>query len=468
VTRIKRWLRPFLNLRVLWDVFMVWVALVNLNLILFDVTYLWLRPLYFRYVPPVVKIYDVVKGIEPHPLTSRFLEEVDATRALLAADPYSPELEEHVAELRGLSLRILRENPFERTGQGHSLDLIKQAIAQNTGYAATDLADDELLPQIADTLWPSDPTDLRFRLQQQVPPLRFAFEVNYYREYDRNGRLVDHFWIVDLPFLVLFWVEFLVRWGLALRRGTYARWFFFPIFNWYDVLGLIPTAYFRPFRLLRAVSMYMRLRRSELSGVGRDAFSRTAAYISNIITEEVSDRVALRILSELHEEISAGTHLRIARATIEPRRREIERVVASQLRQLLTDEATLDRFRSLLRLNLENSVEHARALSLVPLPDAVLRPVVRYTGEAILDATIETLTTTLDSDEGRQALQGLARAALNDLFYGPGLVEIEVVAKEIALQVIEHMQEVVRVKKWSLPDASEPLRDPEKPSKEAP
>ena len=162
------------NLRVAWDVFMVWVALVNLNLILFDVTYLWLRPLYFRYVPPVVKIYDVVKGIEPHPLTSRFLEEVDATRALLAAEPHSPELEEHIAELRGLSLRILRENPFERTGQRHSLDLLKQAIARNTGYAATDLADDELLPQIADTLWPSDPTDLRFRLQQQVPLLRFA------------------------------------------------------------------------------------------------------------------------------------------------------------------------------------------------------------------------------------------------------------------------------------------------------
>ena len=98
----------------------------------------------------------------------------------------------------------------------------------------------------------------------------------------------------------------------------------------------------------------------------------------------------------------------------------------------------------------------------------MLRPVVRYTGEAILDATIETLTTTLDSDEGRQALQDLARATLNDLFYGPGLVEIEVVAKEITLQVIEHMQEVVRVKKWSLSDVSEPLRDPEKPRKEAP
>jgi hypothetical protein len=456
VSRIKEWLRPFLNLRVLWDVFMVWAALINLGLILFDVTYLWMRPLYFRYATPVVRVYDVVLGIEPHPLTSRFLEEVDATRALLNADPHSPELEEHVTELRTLSLRILRENPFERTGQEHSLDLIRQAIARNTGRAPSDLEDDLLLPQIVDDLWPVDPTDLRFRLERQIPPLRFAFETNYYREYDRSGRLMDHFWILDLPFLILFWLEFLVRWGLALRHDTYARWFFFPIFNWYDVLGLVPLAYFRPFRLLRAVSMYMRLRRSELSGVGRDAISRTAEYFSNIITEEVSDRVFLRILAEFHEEISAGTHSRITRATVEPRRREIERVVAGQIRQLLTDEATIERFRGLLRLHFENSVAHARALSSIPLPDAVLRPIVRHAGEAILDAGVETMVATLDSDEGRRAVEDLASAVLDDLFYGPGLVEVETVAREIALHVIEHMQEVVRVKKWAQPDASGP------------
>ena len=157
-----------------------------------------------------------------------------------------------------------------------------------------------------------------------------------------DGRLVDHFWKIDLPFLALFWVEFMARWGLAVRRRSYARWYFFPIFYWYDLLSLVPVTALRPLRLLRLVSIYMRLRQSDLSRVGKDVVSRGVAYISNIITEEVSDRVAVRILSEFAEEIEDGTHVRIARAAIEPRRAEIERVLVSQIRAILTAGETVE------------------------------------------------------------------------------------------------------------------------------
>ena len=59
---------------------------------------------------------------------------------------------------------------------------------------------------------------------------------------DADGNLVDNFWRIDLPFLIVFVIEFFVRWYLAVRRRTYPRWFFFPIFNWYDVLGLVLLA----------------------------------------------------------------------------------------------------------------------------------------------------------------------------------------------------------------------------------
>ena len=74
--------------------------------------------------------------------------------------------------------------------------------------------------------------------------------------------------VLAITFLVIFIVEFLVRWYLAVRRQTYPRWFFFPIFNWYDMLSLIPVTALRPLRLLRVVSIYMRLRRSDLSPRG--------------------------------------------------------------------------------------------------------------------------------------------------------------------------------------------------------
>ena len=434
-----------------WDVFMVWVAIINLSLILFDLSYLWLRPTYFHYLPVVTRIYDPVKGIEPHPLTRSLLDELETTQALVQRDRGSAELPAHVKSLRELTLRVFRENPFERSGQSELLGVLKQKLADSTGVPRAELENPQVLEQAVAALWPNAPQELRYRLDQRDPLLRRALELNYHRSYDLNGRLTDHFWMIDLPFLTLFWIEFLARWYLALRRRTHAKWFFFPIFNWYDLLGLIPLGYFRIFRLLRAVSMYMRLRRSELTNVGQDLFSRTVAYVSNIITEEVSDRVALRILSELHEEISDGTHTRIVRATVEPRLDEIRQVLAGEIRTILTDPTTLANLRALLQLNLDAAVEESEALRAVPMSGVVLRPLVRATGGVILDTAIEAVAATLDSAEGQRALDAVAASIVDAVAYGPGLAHVETLTKDVTLQVIDHMKEVVAVKKWSLP-----------------
>jgi len=440
------------KLNLAWDIFMVWVALINMWMILFDLSYLWLRPQYFTYLPVVTRVYDPVKGIEPHPLTEALLEQIDVTAAELKTNPYSPSISEHRSNLVELSYRVVRENPFARSGQDRILGLLMDDLAHKIGVTSGALQDPNVLLVATEAYWPSEPDELAETIASIDPRVQRGFELNYYRTFNIDGKLTDHFWILDLPFLILFWIEFSTRWILALKRKTYSRWFFFPIFNWYDVLGLIPVAVFRPFRLLRAVSMYMRLRRSELSNVGKDVFTRTVLYISNIITEEVSDRVTLRILTEYHEEVTDGTHARIIQSVVEPRKTEIEAVIVSQIRQTLTDPKTIDRLRSLVRLNLENAVEESEALQAVPLPNVILKPAVRAIGEVILDTTFETVAGTLDSPEGEEAVREVAGAILDDVFYGPGLTQIESLVKEITLQVIDHMKDVVSVKKWALPD----------------
>ncbi len=440
-----------LTLRLLWDLFMVWLALINLTLIAFDLTYLWLRPTYFRYVPVVTTVYDPVLGIEPHPLTEELLEEAERARELLRLDPESARLDEHLANLRTLTARVLIENPFERSGQTRNLTVMRVVIASELDMKTMQLRDDAAATEAAARFWSGSPQLLKHRFKLFDEKLRPLLAVNYYREYGLGGRLVDHFWILDLPFLLVFWVEFLVRWIVALRRRTHARWFFFPIFNWYDVLGLIPLTVFRPFRLLRAVSMYMRLRRSELSRVGKDSISRLVAYVSNIITEEVSDRVAIRILDEFAEEIENGTHRRIVHSTIGTRRGQIERVLAHQIGTLLRDEATIESIRELLRVNLEHAASDADALRAVPLPNAVLRPLVRGAGQVILDAVLDTVTSTLTSPDGEEAMEAAAASVIDQLFDGAGLEEVESLTKEITLHVIEHMKATVAVKKWAQP-----------------
>ena len=120
---VARWREKYgkITARLLWDLFMVWVALINLGLIAFDLTYPWLRPYYFHYVPVVTRVYDPVLGIEPHPLTEQFVEDLDAARSLADLAPGSPELAERLSTLERLTARILTENPFDRSGLGQNL-----------------------------------------------------------------------------------------------------------------------------------------------------------------------------------------------------------------------------------------------------------------------------------------------------------------------------------------------------------
>jgi hypothetical protein len=61
---------------------------------------------------------------------------------------------------------------------------------------------------------------------------------------------------------------------------------------------------------------------------------------------------------------------------------------------------------------------------------------------------------TFESEEGGQALHDVASAIVDDIAYGPVLMEIEALVKDITLQVIDHMTEVVAIKKWTLPEGS--------------
>ena len=450
----RKWREKYgkVTLHSLWDLFMVWVVIINLSLILFDLSYLWLRPMYVHWVPFVTKIWDPVLGIKPHPLTERLIEEASAAEEILRIDPTSPALEVKLEDLRFLTERMFNENPFLRSGQTRDLDALWVGMASVTGRTATHYSNPEVVAGVAADFWSGSPETLTTRFdnfdEHAVPLL----ELNYFRGYDLDGELVDHFWWIDLPFLVLFWIEFVTRWILAVRRSTYARWYFFPIFFWYDLLSLIPVTALRPLRLLRVLSIYMRLRQSELSNIGRDFFSRSVAYISNIITEEVSDRVAVRILDEYREEIEDGTHVRITRATVKPRREQIERVLANQIRGILTDDDTIARFRVLLELNLDSAVEESESLRSLPLPHIVVKPIVRAVGEVILDTTLETIQTTLDTPDGEEAVQAIAESIIESIFTGPALVELEGLVRDISLQVIDHMKDVVVVKKWALPN----------------
>lgn len=457
---LARW-RSRLRPRLLWDVFMVYLAVINVGLILFDLTYLWMRPLYFRYTPVVAEVYDPVKGIEPHPLTERLLEQAAELDALLERAP-SPlpedaaalpapldsELPAHLDALSRTTTRVLTENPFERSGQTAELRILERHLVESLGLAPATAA--RLGPAtLAQRFWSWAPAELPDRLALFQRELRPLLEVNFYREYGLDGRLEDHFWLLDLPFLLIFATEFFARWGLALWRRTHSRWYLFPLLHWYDLLGIVPSTQFRVFRLFRIASIYVRLRRSEAISIGDDLVSRGVERFADVISEEITDLVALRILELAQQEIRAGALSRITRSTLLPRRDEVRGQIVERISEVLADPDLHQRTGSFLRANLDRAVESSPALGRVPLPDAALRPLVRAVGEAVYDSVVHTLTATLRSDEGRAALDALVDEVMDSFAGELGRGEVEALIEQTVIDLLEEMKGTVAEKRWT-------------------
>lgn len=431
---------------------MVYLAFLNVALILFDMTYLWLRPVYFDLALPVVRTYDEwVKGIEPHPETARYLETVNALEAAIRE---GGDVASRLAEVEDRTAELFAENPFDRSGQGRNLARIeartRRFLTEALGQAIPPGAGaGELIVRLFDVpAAPVSEEELGARLDFFDEELLPLLALNYHRDYDLDGTFVDRFWLFDLPFLLIFAVEFLVRWALAIRRRRYPKWFLFPIFNWYDVLGLVPVKELRFFRLFRIASIYVRLYKSDHSAIGEDIVSRTARYFANIINEEISDMVSLRILNETQEELRDGTHQRIIREVAAPHREVLAEEIVTRIHRTLASAEVTERLRAYLDQNLESSVESAKVLRRIPLPGSVVRPLLEVIAHVIFDALIDTLNATLETEHGRDALKEITLSSIDGLVEDLTTGETERLVREISIEAIEHVKEAVRVRKW--------------------
>jgi hypothetical protein len=126
-----------------------------------------------------------------------------------------------------------------------------------------------------------------------------------------NAYLPIHknFVLIDLGFVALFLTEFCVRWGAAIWRKEYMRWYFFPFLHWYDLVGCIPLSGARIFRFLRVFSILYRLQKYQIIDLKTTALWRFVAFYYDVFVEELSDRIVLKVLSDAQKDLAAGSPL---------------------------------------------------------------------------------------------------------------------------------------------------------------
>ena len=167
----------------------------------------------------------------------------------------------------------------------------------------------------------------------------------------------------DLMFVAAFISEFLVRWVVAVRRGRYTRWYWYPFIHWYEVLGCIPLTGFRLLRLLRIISMLYRLQTLGIINLRETRAGRFAQSNYDVLMEHIADRVVINVLDGMTDEVQHGRPVMrdLIQRVILPRKQAIATALADPMTQGL--EHQLARHHSAIRSYLQNRIREAMEAS---------------------------------------------------------------------------------------------------------
>ncbi|MDT8879493.1 ion transporter [Halomonas saccharevitans] len=286
-----------------------------------------------------------------------------------------------------------------------------------------------------------------------LPPLNAAFEAvapGLHAAYERH--IHANFLAIDLAFVSIFLLDVLLGWAVAIAERHYHRWFFYPFVHWYDVLGCIPLGGFRLLRILRVISLLHRLQRMGLIDMRRWYLYSVVAKYYDILLEELTDRIAIRMLDNVQREIrqSDGLSAPLMERVVRPRKQALIREISQRLEAMAGDAYdhnradTLRYVRGLVGRTLAESPELKR-LGRLPLGVQLTRG---------LEASLSDLACRL-VDEALAGLKSREYSALVEHLAESGFdawlrtdPETERITEQVLVDMLELLKEQIAVKGW--------------------
>lgn len=266
-------------------------------------------------------------------------------------------------------------------------------------------------------------------------------------------RIHAHFIFYDLVFVTIFLVEFCFQWAMAVKKRLYARWYFYPFLRWYDLIGLIPIGSLRLLRLLRVVSLLVRLQKMGVIDLTETRPYRFVEFYFKVFVDEVSDRVIIRTLDDVKHELEGHTPVtrQIVTEVIAPQREALVGHLSRRIGLIAGEsyQANQDSIRQYVESVVAEAVTAdagIRKLERVPvLGQAMvntLRQSINDIVYQIFDRTVRDLSAAEDNRVVDEAVTAIIDAILED---HPELGDI---GTRIALETIELIKQRVRVQQW--------------------
>ena len=278
-----------------WQKLVALIALINFIFVLFNLSYLSFRDFYLENIPFLVRTYDLVKAVEPHPDTSTYLQTSDRLIQKITQGESIADAAELLASLRQQSIYLIEENPFLSSNQLSTFAKLKHRMEYRLQTRSTKKAFNRFWSQ--EYLSQGNTAQELAFFTNKIKPL---LKTNYYRRINANGREIDHFWRIDIFFMLFFALEYLVRTLIVARQQDKLNWGQRILRHWYDALMFIPL-----WRWLRIIPVTVRIHKSGLFNLEEILLQIThepAAYISH----RASTFFIVRLLNQSQEMVSSG------------------------------------------------------------------------------------------------------------------------------------------------------------------
>ncbi len=275
---------------------MALIATVNLGLVLFDLSYVPWRDFYLRNFPQITQIYDPVKGIEDHRETRNYLNRVDALKEQVSQTGLtSPEAKAKLEELDRLSSEMVDGNPFAAVNKSGNFEKAKNQMRDRIGKESAKQSFSRFWTQeyLSEQGWNQE---IDF-FNRQIRPL---IATNYFRRIGENGELLNHFWLIDLPFICLFAAELLARSFYLRRRHPSFTWVNAILWRWYDLFLVFPFV-----RWLRILPVIIRLDQARLLNLQPLQQQINQSILANF-AEDLTEIVVVRVINQVQGSIRRG------------------------------------------------------------------------------------------------------------------------------------------------------------------
>lgn len=286
-----------------------------------------------------------------------------------------------------------------------------------------------------------------------IPPLNAGFEMiapGLHTVY--NETIHEHFFTIDLVFVAIFVLDVLLGWAVAIAEQRYHRWFFYPFAHWYDVLGCIPLTGLRWLRVLRVFSLLYRLQRLGLVDVRRWSLFVVLTKYYNILLEELSDRVAIRLLGSVQDEIRHSDVFtrRISREVLAPRKQQLVTEIAQRLEETLGDiceenRALIARYVSaLVGRTIQENREIQRLRSL-PFGNQMANAMDNTISD-VANRLVHEAIASLRSPEFKQLLEQFADVGVDTLLITD--TRTDQITEQVLIDTLEILKQQIAIKRW--------------------